>query len=458
MNIFPDLQDIVGPDHVSAAAADRQQHAHDQSDQPPSLPDIVVWPGSAEEVSAILKLANRQRIPVTAWGAGTSLEGQPLAIFGGIILDFGRMNRIVKIHDSDFQVTVQPGIFYMDMNKQLARHGLFFAPDPGANASIGGMLANNAAGIRTVKYGATRDNVLALEVVLANGDVIRTGSRSVKQSAGYDLTHLFVGSEGTLGLITEATLQLAPLPEHFSAATVAFPDVAAAAQTVFDIIASGLEPTALELLDETSVEIINTEPGIDLDAAPTLFLEFNGASEVSLGETLELAETICRENGCLIYQAGIGRDARARLWEARHRLFEVMVRYHQGLGHVVTDVAVPISMYPEVVQETAAIIQEFQITGHLIGHAGDGNLHTALFFPSDDETAVHRVEQARSAMVKLALSLNGTCTGEHGVGLGKQKYMLAEHGPKAIHLMRQLKTTLDPHNILNPGKVLPELG
>ncbi|HIP71414.1 MAG TPA: hypothetical protein EYH05_08475, partial [Anaerolineae bacterium] len=270
-------------------------------------------------------------------------------------------------------------------------------------------------------------------------------------------THLFVGSEGTLGLITEATLQLAPLPEHFSVATVAFPDVAAAAQTVFDIIASGLEPTALELLDETSVEIINTEPGIQLEPAPNLFLEFSGASEISLGETLELAEALCRENGCLSYQAGIGRDARARLWEARHRLFEVMVRYHQGLGHVVTDVAVPISMYPEVVQETAAIIQEFQITGNLIGHAGDGNLHTALFFPSDDETAVNRVEQARSAMVKLALSLNGTCTGEHGVGLGKQKYMLAEHGPKAIHLMRQLKTTLDPHNILNPGKVLPAL-
>ncbi len=457
MNILPDLQDIVGLAHVSATTADRQQHAHDQSDQPPSLPDIVVWPGSTEEVSAILKLANQQRIPVTAWGAGTSLEGQPLAIFGGIILDFGRMNQIVQIHDSDFQVTVQPGIFYMDMNKQLARYGLFFAPDPGANASIGGMLANNAAGIRTVKYGATRDNVLALQVVLANGDVIRTGSRSVKQSAGYDLTHLFVGSEGTLGLITEATLMLAPLPEFFSAATVAFPDVESAAQTVFDIIASGLEPTALELLDESSVEIINTEPGIHLEPGPNLFLEFSGASNVSLEETLELAEALCRENGCLNYQAGIGRDARARLWEARHRLFEVMVRYHQGMRHVVTDVAVPISVYPEMVQETAVIIQTHQITGHLIGHAGDGNLHTTLFFPPDDETAVQQVEQARSAMVKLALSLNGTCTGEHGVGLGKQKYMLAEHGPKAIHLMRQLKNTLDPHNILNPGKVLPEL-
>ncbi len=457
MNILSELQNIVGPEHVSTAAADRQQHAHDQSDQAPGLPDVVVWPGSTEEVSAILKLANRERVPVTAWGAGTSLEGQPLAIFGGVILDFGRMNQIVQIHDGDFQVTVQPGIFYMDMNKQLARYGLFFAPDPGANASIGGMLANNAAGIRTVKYGATRDNVLALQIVLANGDVIRTGSRSVKQSAGYDLTHLFVGSEGTLGLITAATLKLAPLPEYFSAATVAFPDVTAAAQTVFEIIASGLEPTALELLDETSVEIINTEPGIQLEPGPTLFLEFSGASEVSLGETLELAETICRENGCLSYRSGIGRDARARLWEARHRLFEVMVRYHQGMGHVVTDVAVPISVYPEVVRETAVIIQKYQITGHLIGHAGDGNLHTALFFPPDDETAVQRVEQARSAMVKLALSLNGTCTGEHGVGLGKQKYMLAEHGPNAIHLMRQLKTTLDPHNILNPGKVLPAL-
>ncbi len=457
MNILPELQNIVGPEHVSVAAADRQQHAHDQSDQPPSLPDVVVWPGSTAEVSAILRLANQTRTPVTAWGAGTSLEGQPLPIYGGITLDFGRMNQIVQIHENDFQVTVQPGIFYMDMNKTLARYGLFFAPDPGANASIGGMLANNAAGIRTVKYGATRDNVLALQVVLANGEVIRTGSRSVKQSAGYDLTHLFVGSEGTLGLITEATLKLAPLPEHFSAATVAFPDVTAAAQTVFDLIASGLEPAALELLGETAVAIINTEPGINLVVAPTLFLEFHGASAASLKETLGLAETICRENGCLHYQAGIGRDARARLWEARHRLFEVMVRYHQGMAHVVTDVAVPISTYPEMVRETAAIIREFQITGHLIGHAGDGNLHTALFFPAGEETARQRVEQARSAMVKLALSLDGTCTGEHGVGLGKQKYMLAEHGPRAIQLMRQLKTTLDPRNILNPGKVLPEV-
>lgn len=455
MNILSELQDIVGAEFVSTNVADRQQHAHDQSDQPASLPDIVIWPGRTEEVAAILKLANQQQIPVTAWGAGTSLEGQPLALFGGLLLNFGRMNRIIHIHENDFQVTVQPGIFYMDMNKQLAQYGLFYAPDPGANASIGGMLANNAAGIRTVKYGATRDNVLALEVVLADGTIIRTGSRSIKQSAGYDLTHLFVGSEGTLGLITEATLKLAPLPEYFSAATVAFPDVASAAQTVFEIIASGLEPTALELLDESSVQIINTEPGINLEPAPNLFLEFNGASESNLQETLTLAEALCRENGCLTFQAGIGRDARARLWEARHRLFEVMVRYHHGLGHVVTDVAVPISAYPEVVSETAAIIEEWQIIGHLIGHAGDGNLHTALFFPLDDETAVERVEQARSAMVKLALSLDGTSTGEHGVGVGKQKYMLAEHGVKAINLMWQLKRTMDPHNILNPGKVLP---
>ncbi len=448
------LESIVGPERVSTAQADRAQHARDESSHPEHLPDVVAWPQTTAEVSAILRHANEARLPVTAWGAGTSLEGNPIPTHGGLVLDFRLMNQIIEIHENDFQVTVQPGVLYQDMNKVLARSGLFFAPDPGANASIGGMVANNAAGIRTVKYGATKDNVLALEVVLANGQVIRTGSRSVKQTSGYDLTHLFIGSEGTLGIVTEATLKLAPLPEHFSAIVAAFPTVNDAAQAVSEIIGAGLEPAALELLDVTAVKIINTEEGIDLIVAPNLFMEFNGASEAALREELAMAETICHDNNCQHYQDGVGRQERARLWEARHQLFETAVRSHPGQSYFITDVAVPISRYPALVAYAAEIVTELKVRGLIIGHAGDGNMHTILFFPPDDATAQANAQLVNSRLVERALALDGTSTGEHGVGLGKQKFMLQEHGEAALNLMRQIKATLDPNGILNPGKVL----
>lgn len=448
------LAAIVGPERISATQADRAQHARDQSSHTGHLPDLVVWPQSTQEVSAILQYANRERLPVTAWGAGTSLEGNPIPVNGGIVLNFQRMNRILKIHQNDFQVTVQPGLFYKDMNEELARHGLFFAPDPGANASIGGMIANNAAGIRTVKYGATRDNVLALEVVLANGEVVRTGSRSVKQSAGYDLTRLFVGSEGTLGIVTQATLKLAPLPEHFSAVTAAFSTVNEAAQVVFNIIGMGLEPTALELLDAAAVEMLNAEEGINLAVAPNLFMEFSGASEASLNQEMELVEEICRDYNCQSFQAGVGRQARAKLWRARHRMFEVMVRTFPGHTYLLTDVAVPISQYPALVAAAKEIMLELQVKGTMVGHAGDGNLHTAIFFLPNDDTARANAQRVNDHLVEQALALQGTSTGEHGVGLGKQKYMLQEHGQAGLNLMRQLKATMDPNNILNPGKIL----
>lgn len=456
--IVQTLQSIVPAERVSMAEADRTHHASDQSATPPSLPDVVIWPHTTAEISHILRYAHQNHLPVTAWGAGTSLEGNPIPVRGGIVLDLRQMDHILEIHAADFQVTVQAGVLYKDMNDVLARHGLFFAPDPGANASIGGMVANNAAGIRTVKYGATKENVLALEVVLANGEVIRTGSRSVKQSAGYNLTHLFVGSEGTLGIVTEATLKLAPLPEHFSAATAAFATVEDAAQAVFELIGSGLEPAALELLDTTAVTIINTADGIDLPPAPHLFMEFNGPSQASLQETLTLAADICRRCRCQTYQSGMGREARARLWQARHHLFEIHLRYYPGQDYLLTDVAVPISQYPVVVKAAAGLIAEQNATGSILGHAGDGNVHTALFFPPEDAAARRAVAQINKRLVELALKVGGTSTGEHGVGIGKRQYMLQEHGAAALNLMRQLKDTLDPHGILNPEKVLPETG
>jgi D-lactate dehydrogenase (cytochrome) len=450
------LAAIVGRERISVTEADRTLHARDQSAFAAHLPDIVIWPQTTAEVSAILRHANEARLPVTAWGAGTSLEGNPIPVRGGIVLNLQQMNRIIQIYENDFQVTVQPGLFYKDMNQILARYGLFFAPDPGANASIGGMLANNAAGIRTVKYGATRDNVLALEVVLANGEIVRTGSRAVKQSSGYDLTHLFVGSEGTLAIITEATLKLAPLPACFSAVTAAFATVEAAAQVVFDVMASCLEPVALELLDKTAVSVMNSEENINLVAAPHVFMEFNGASEGNVQERLALAEEICRAYQCLDYRAGSGREARAQLWEARHRIFEVHRRYYAGHDYLLTDVAVPISQYPALIAAAADITAALAATSSIISHAGDGNVHLAIFFSPDDDAARANAARINEHVVNQALALGGTITGEHGVGLGKQKYMLQEHGPAALNLMRQLKAWLDPNGILNPGKVLDE--
>lgn len=451
---FQKLQRIVSEKRISLTDADRWQHAKDQSSHKAYLPDAVTWPSNTAEVSAIMRIANKFKIPVVGWGAGSSLEGNPIPVRGGLVVDFAHMDNILEIHAQDFQVTVQPGILYKDMNQILARHGLFYAPDPGANASIGGMIANNASGIRTVRYGATRDNVLALQVVLANGEIIRTGSRSVKQSAGYDLTHLFTGSEGTLGLITEATLKLAPLPEHFSAVTVAFPTVQQAAETVFAIIGSGLNPTALELLDTEAVTILCTEGGFKFDRTPNLFMEFNGASATSLHEELKVVREICHENGCTTYHEGLGLQARNELWEGRHRLFEMSVRHYPGQDWLITDVAVPISKYPDLVNYAVLHISKLELNCGIVGHAGDGNMHTVTFFPKDDKLVRERAGRLNDLLVSKAISLGGTCTGEHGVGLGKQKYMVHEHGEAAMTVMRQLKATLDPHNILNPGKVV----
>jgi D-lactate dehydrogenase (cytochrome) len=449
------LKTMLGADSVSAGSSDRELHSRDQSAHAAHLPDLVAWPDSTDQVSRLAAYANEHGIPLTGWGAGTSLEGNPIPICGGIVVDFSRMNRILEVYSEDFQVGVQPGVLYKEMNQVLAKYGLFFAPDPGANASIGGMVANNAAGTRTPKYGATRDNVLALEVVLASGQVLRTGSRSVKQSAGYDLTHLFLGSEGTLGLITEATLRLAPIPEHVSAAIVSFPSTDAAAQAVFEIMGAGLGPAALELVNTAAVAAINRAEQLGLVETPNLFLEFHGASEASLTDMLRMVESICKEAGCQTYQSGLGREARAHLWEARHRLAEILIRSHPGLYYAITDVAVPISQYPALVSAAQQGLEKLSpMNSYIVGHAGDGNMHTTTFY---DDTAEQRtlVENFIDQLVEHAITLGGTCTGEHGIGIGKRKYMQREHGEVAVQTMQRIKHLLDPKGILNPGKILP---
>lgn len=447
------LAAIVGKERVSVAHADRELHSHDMSGHVPKLSEVVVWPTTATQVADVLRLANEERIPVTPWGVGTSLEGNPIPVCGGILLSTERMNQIVAVHADDFQATAQPGIPYKDMNEQLARYGLFFPPDPGANATIGGMLANNAAGIRTVKYGASKDNVLRMQVALADGRLIHVGSRSIKQSSGYDLLHLFIGSEGTLGVITEATLKLTPIAALMSALTASFDTVEAAVETVVAVRGSGLDPAALEFIDAKSIASMNAEEGLDLRENPTLFMEFHATHEETLNKGIEAVREICREMGAHDVQSTTDAAKRRQLWHARHHAFEIAVRLHPGARWVLLDVAVPISVYPQIVMHIEHTLAEHETIGYLIGHAGDGNIHAAI--PCIDDRAYERSKTVNEAIVLKAIELGGTATGEHGVGIGKARYMQREHG-LALDVMQSIKRTLDPNGILNPGKIFQE--
>lgn len=446
-----DLVQRVGEGSISTRQSDLDLYSHDQSAHKAHRPEVLVWVENAEQVSRVLAYANEKHIAVTAWGAGSSLEGNPIALCGGIMITFEHMNKIIAVHADDFQVIVQPGLGYKDLNLQLARHGLFFAPDPGANASIGGMLANNAAGTRTVKYGATKDNVLRLQVVLADGRVIETGSRSVKQSSGYDLAHLFIGSEGTLGLITEATLKLTPIPEHISAAVACFERVEDAIQAVVAVRGSGTEPAALEFLDGFTVGSISESDQLDTPAKPTIFMEFHASHVSALESVLNIVQEICRESGALSVKTTTNNAERLKLWHARHHTYETIVRRHPNERVYISDVAVPISAYPELIRFIETYRTEHHMTAYAFGHAGDGNIHICTPFTDDTYQSVYDMN---TEVVEKAISLNGTATGEHGVGIGKSRFMKMEHGV-ALDVMRELKQTLDPNWILNPGKIFP---
>lgn len=447
------LRGIFGADAVSTGQADLDLHARDQSFHHAHTPDVIVYPARAEQVSAALKLANEARVPVTAWGVGTGLEGNSIPVFGGILMSFERMNRITAVHADDFQVVVEPGIGHKDLNAQLARYGLFFPPDPGANATIGGMLANNASGIRTVKYGATKDNVLKMQVALADGRLIDVGARSVKQSSGYDLLHLFVGSEGTLGVITGATLKLSPVPTLMSAVVVAFPTVEAAVETVVAVRGSGLEPAALELMDAAHTRMLRETEGVDLSDYPTVFMEFPAAYTEALDAGLATVREICEDAGALSFRATTDPAERKRLWHARHSSYEIMVRSHPDKQFFIMDVAVPISAYPELIAYVEQLKAETNTTAYMIGHAGDGNVHVE--FPFRDRAEYDQAMRLNDLIVIRALDLGGTATGEHGVGIGKARFMEREHGA-ALDVMRAIKAVLDPNGILNPGKIFPE--
>jgi D-lactate dehydrogenase (cytochrome) len=449
-----DLRSMVGSDRFSIGESNLDLHSRDQSHHKPSLPEAVIWPETRSEVSAILKYADENHIPVTGWGSGTSLEGNPIPVKKGVILDFSRMNHILAIREEDFQADVEPGVLYRDLNEKLRHKGLFFPPDPGAQATIGGMIANNASGTRTVRYGSTKDYILKLTVALAGGEVIEMGTRASKTSSGYDLIHLFVGSEGTLGIILEATVRLIGLPAEFSAAIGTFPSVEAAGKAVFDIIRSGLDPAALELLDPECIALINREKNLGLETSPTLFMEFHGSTKGQLSEVMDMARDLCIGRGCEVFRSGLGRDERDRIFQARYELGEMITRSHPGCAVLIIDIAVPITAYPQIISDAHKETGRPGLLGYAFSHAGDGNIHFVLVGRDGDDKAWTMIHEVSGRMVSKAISLGGTATGEHGVGIGKRRFMLQEHG-NSLAWMKKIKDLFDPHGILNPGKIFP---
>jgi D-lactate dehydrogenase (cytochrome) len=447
-----DLSALVAPDRFSTGPSNRELHLRDISFHQGTLPAGVIWPLTTEEVARILAWAYENDVPVTPWGAGTSTEGNPVPTRGGLVLDLTRMNRILDIRPQDLQADVEPGVLRKELNRQTGKHGLFFPPDPGADATIGGMIANNASGVQTVKYGATKDYVMRLTVVLPRGQVIHTGCKAPKSSAGYDLTRLFVGSEGTIGVVTEATLRLTGIPSHTLAATIRFPDLEKASAAVALMIGSGLGPAALELLPPGLIGLMNREKNLGLAEVPSLFCEFHAISANALQETAQLAKELCEECGATGFQYATAEADRKNLWRARHEAWETIHRAHPKQETLIVDAAVPISRYPEMVVFAQQAVDAHQAIGYVFGHAGDGNLHVVMAGDPANRTEWGKLEAINQAIVEKAIQVGGTCTGEHGVGIGKRKFMQMEHG-ESFELMRQIKNLIDPKGLMNPGKI-----
>jgi D-lactate dehydrogenase (cytochrome) len=439
---------LLGEDGVSTGETVLDLHAGDLSYHPRRAPDIVAFPSTTEEVARVLAWANEQRVPVVPFGAGTSLEGHVIPVRGGISLDLSRMNRVLEVLPADLQARVQPGVLRSALNAAVVEHGLWFPVDPGADASLGGMAATNASGTTTVRYGGMRTNVLALEVVLADGAIIRPGSRTVKTSAGYDLRSLFVGSEGTLGVITELTLRLHGLPERPVAIRAAFPDVGAACRTAVALVGAGLTVTRCELLDAETLRAVNAYKDASYPEAPSLFIELDG------GEAeIESAREVCGWEGVVSFEAQTAAEARTRLWEARHHAAFAVAAGAPGTRWFATDVCVPLSVLPDAVEHGRARADARGIAAAIVAHAADGNFHLVLMIDPDEAAEITGAQELNAELVEWALARGGTSTGEHGIGGGKIDYLEQEHGDLLPYL-RAVKQAFDPNGILNPGKVV----
>ncbi len=447
------LADLLGSDRVGVGADVLAQHGHDESFHPAAPPDVVVWPRSVEEAAAIVRIAAEHRLPLVPFGAGTSLEGHVAALAGGISVDMREMDRIGRPSLDDLDVVVEAGATRRALDARLRPEGVFFPVDPGADATIGGMVATGASGTMTVRYGAMRENVLALTVVNGRGEVLRTHSRARKSSAGYDLTRLMIGSEGTLGLICEVTLRLQPIPPAIAAAACTFPTVRAAVECVTRVSQHAIPVARIELADELQIEAINRHDQTSFAVAPTLFLEFHGGSEEDVAAQARETGEIAAEYGGSGFAWAADERERRRLWHARHRAYDAARALVPGKSGMTTDVCVPISALADCIEAAQADIKELGLTAPIVGHVGDGNFHTCVLVDPDDPEDVARAEEFHGRLVDRALAREGTCTGEHGVGYGKSRFLVAEHGAAAVEMMRAIKRALDPDGIFNPGKV-----
>lgn len=449
--LIDELGALLG-DRLSTSRAVLERHGTDESFHAPSSPDAVAFARSTDEVIRIVKLCAKYKAPVIPYGTGTSLEGHIAALYGGVSLDLSEMTTIVEVNAEDLDCTVEAGVTRKQLNEYLRDTGLFFPVDPGADASIGGMAATRASGTNAVRYGTMRETVLSLEVVLADGRVIRTARRGRKSAAGYDLTRLFVGSEGTLGVITRVTVRLYGIPEAISAAVCSFPDIESAVDTVIETIQSGVPVARIELLDDVSMDGINRFSKLDHPVAHTLFFEFHG-TESSVAEQAETVQGLAAEHGGGDFRWERRTEDRNKLWQARHDVYYAMMALRPGCKGMVTDVCVPISRLAECITETKKDIDASAIISPIAGHVGDGNFHVAYLIDPDNQDEIDEAKAMHDRLVMRALAMDGTCTGDHGVGYGKIDFLNAELG-EGVSVMRAIKQALDPDNIMNPGKIV----
>ena len=445
------LRDLLG-DRLTTAVAVRERHGQDESWLAGHPPDAVAFAKSTEEVAAIVKTCARHGVPVIPFGTGTSLEGHIAALQGGVSVDLSGMNQVVEVNREDLDATVEAGVTRKHLNEYLRDTGLFFPIDPGADASLGGMAATRASGTNAVRYGTMRENVLSLTVVLADGRIVRTARRARKSSAGYDLTRLFVGSEGTLGVITEVTVRLYGIPEAISSAVCPFDTVDGAVDAVIQTIQSGIPVARIELADEVSIQAINGYAGLDLPVAPTLFIEFHG-TDAGVAEQAEAFHAIASDHGGGGFQWATRTEDRNKLWQARHDAAYAAASLRPGCRFWATDVCVPISRLAECIRETRADLDTSDLPTPILGHVGDGNFHVAFVIDPNEPDEIAEAKALNERLIMRALAMDGTCTGEHGVGYGKVDFLVAEHG-EGVAVMRTLKQALDPQNIMNPGKIV----
>ena len=450
-SVVTELKALLG-ERVTTSASVREHHGKDESYFPYALPDAVVYPHSTEEVRDVVNICRRHGVPMIPFGVGTSLEGHVLAIEGGVTIDLSQMNSVLAVHEEDLDAVVQAGVTRKQLNEYIKHTGLFFPIDPGADATLGGMASTRASGTNAVRYGTMRENVISLTVVLADGRIIKTARRAKKSSAGYDLTRLFVGAEGTLGIITEVTVRLYPVQEAMSAAVCAFDSIDGCTKTVIQTIQAGVPVARCEIVCERSIDAINKYKKTNYRVAPTLFFEFHG-TQASVVEQAETVQEIARENGGMDFQWATKPEERNLLWEGRHHAYFACLQTRPGARALSTDVCVPISRLAECVHETLEDVKSYVVPVPMVGHVGDGNFHLIFLIDPDKPEELELAKTLNKRLVRRALAMEGTCTGEHGVGMGKQGSMAEELG-EAVDLMRDIKRTFDPENLMNPGKVV----